>query len=186
MIEKTFNYLLGSTLMDSVTHGSVSVLIGLIFVQFYYVPIWLLLIVLVVFGILVDYDHVFYYKRKNPEIKLWNIIQLIEMYFKSIDERDEFIYHTWIHEPFGVMVVGGLSFLIFGFTPYWYLAILSTSVFAGHYLLDLVSGKMKPLAPFSNKVVIDLKILPANSFIIMSITLAAFITGLIIYFVLVL
>ncbi|MCE7741050.1 MAG: hypothetical protein GOP50_01205, partial [Candidatus Heimdallarchaeota archaeon] len=157
--------------MDSVTHGSVSVLIGLIFVQFYEVPIWLLLIVLFVFGILVDYDHVFYYKKKNPEIKLWNLPQLIKVYFKSVDERDEFIYHTWIHEPFGVVLVSGLSFLIFGFTPYWYLGILASSIYAGHYLLDLLSGKMKPLAPFTDKVVIDLGILPANSFIIMTITL---------------
>ena len=169
--------------MDSVTHGSVSVLIGIIFVQFYYTPIWLLLIVLFIFGILADYDHVFYYKRKNPEIKLWNIPQLIKIYFKTIDERDEFIYHTWIHEPFGVLVVSGLSFLIFGFTPYWYLGILATSVYVGHYILDLFSGKMRPLAPFNNKVVIDLKILPANSFIIMSITLIAFLVGLIIFLV---
>ncbi len=168
--------------MDSVTHGSVSVLIGLIFVQFYEVPIWLLLIVLFVFGILADYDHVFYYKRRNPEIKLWNLPQLIKIYFKSIDDRDEFIYHTWIHEPFGVLVISGLSWLIFGFTQYWYLGILASSVYLGHYLLDLLSGKMKPLAPFTDKVVIDLRILPANSFIIMSITLIAFLIGLIIYF----
>ncbi|MHA1197969.1 MAG: metal-dependent hydrolase [Candidatus Heimdallarchaeaceae archaeon] len=169
--------------MDSVTHGSVSVLIGLIFVQFYDVPIWLLLIVLFVFGILADYDHVFYYKKKNPEIKLWNLPQLIKVYFKSVDERDKFIYHTWIHEPFGVLVVSGLSWLIFGFTQYWYLGILASIVYAGHYLLDLLSGKMKPLSPFTDKVVIDLQILPANSFIIMSITLIAFLVGLIIYLV---
>ena len=167
--------------MDSVTHGSVSVLIGLIFVQFYTVPIWLVLIVLFIFGILIDYDHVFYYKRKNPEIKLWNIPQLIKIYFKTMDDRDEFIYHTWLHEPFGVLLVSGISWLIFGFTTYWYLAILATSAYVGHYLLDLLSGKMKPLAPFNNKVIIDLKILPANSFIIMSITLVAFLIGLIVY-----
>ena len=170
--------------MDSVTHGSVSVLIGLIFVLFYPnydAPMWLLLLVLFVFGVLADYDHVFYYKRKNPEIRLWNIPQLIKVYFRTIDERDEFISHTWIHEPFGVLVVSGISWLIFGFTQYWYLAILASAVYFGHYLLDLLSGKMKPLAPFSDKIEIDLKILPANSFIITTITLLAFLTGLILY-----
>jgi hypothetical protein len=42
--------------MDSVTHGSVSVLIGFVFIQFYSdVPLWLLLLVMFVFGVLVDY-----------------------------------------------------------------------------------------------------------------------------------
>lgn len=183
MIAKIFNSPYSSEIMDSVTHGSVAVLIGLIFVQFYTAPFWLLLLVLFVFGILPDYDHVFYYKRNNPDIKLWNIPQLIKFYFKTIDDRDEFIYHTWIHEPFGVLVVSGISFLIFGFTQYWYLGILASCVYFSHYFLDLLSGKMKPLAPFTNKVVVDLKILPANSFIIMSITLIAFLTGLIIYLI---
>lgn len=167
--------------MDSVTHGSISVLIGFIFIQFYDVPLWLLLIVMFVFGVLVDYDHVFYYKRKHPEIKLWNIPQLIKLYFKTVDERDEFIYHTWLHEPFGVLVVCGFSYLIFGFTIYPELTILASSCFVAHYLVDLISGKMKPLAPFSNKVTIDLKILPANAFTITGIALGTFLVALIIF-----
>jgi len=169
--------------MDSVSHGSVSVLVGLIFSLFYEgIPIWLLLIVMFVFGILVDYDHVFYYKRKFPEIKLWNVPQLIKIYFQTLDERDEFIYHTWLQEPFGVVVVSGLSFLIFGFTNnYFPLAILATCCYTAHYLVDLLSGKMKPLAPFKGDVTIDLKILPANSFTAASISLLAFFIGLILY-----
>ncbi|MCK4972784.1 MAG: hypothetical protein KAS52_05650 [Candidatus Heimdallarchaeota archaeon] len=169
--------------MDSVTHGSISVLIGFIFIQFYEeVPLWLLLIVMFVFGVLVDYDHVFYYKRMHPEIKLWNIPQLIKVYFKTVDERDEFIYHTWLHEPFGVLVVCGFSYLIFGLTNFYpELTILASSCFVAHYLVDLISGKMKPLAPFSSKVTIDLKILPANAFTITGIALGAFLVALIIF-----
>ena len=167
--------------MDSVTHGSISVLIGFIFIQFYDVPLWLLLIVMFVFGVLVDYDHVFYYKKKHPEIKLWNIPQLIKLYFNTVDERDEFIYHTWLHEPFGVLVVSGFSFLIFGWTNYPELTILASSCYVAHYLVDLISGKMKPLAPFSKKVKIDLKILPANAFTITGIALGTFLIALIIF-----
>ncbi len=167
--------------MDSVTHGSISVLIGFIFIQFYDVPLWLLLIVMFVFGVLVDYDHVFYYKRKHPEIKLWNISQLIKLYFKTVDERDEFIYHTWLHEPFGVLVVCGLSSLIFLAAKIPELAILASSCYVAHYLVDLISGKMKPLAPFSNKVTVDLKILPANAFTITGIALGTFLIALIIF-----
>ncbi len=167
--------------MDSVTHGSISVLIGFIFIQFYDVPLWLLLIVMFVFGVLVDYDHVFYYKRKHPEIKLWNIPQLIKLYFKTVDERDEFIYHTWLHEPFGVLVVCGFSSLIFWVANVPELAILASSCYVAHYLVDLISGKMKPLAPFSNKITIDLKILPANAFTITGIALGTFLIALIIF-----
>ncbi len=167
--------------MDSVTHGSISVLIGFIFIQFYDVPLWLLLIVMFVFGVLVDYDHVFYYKRKHPEIKLWNLPQLIKLYFKTVDERDEFIYHTWLHEPFGVLVVCGVSSLFFWLINIPELAILATSCYVAHYLVDLISGKMKPLAPFSNKVTIDLKILPANAFTITGIALGTFLIALVIF-----
>ncbi len=167
--------------MDSVTHGSISVLIGFIFIQFYDVPLWLLLIVMFVFGVLVDYDHVFYYKRKHPEIKLWNLPQLIKLYFKTVDERDEFIYHTWLHEPFGVLVVCGVSSLFFWLINIPELAILATSCYVAHYLVDLISGKMKPLAPFSNKVTIDLKILPANAFTITGIALVSFLVALFIF-----
>ncbi len=167
--------------MDSVTHGSISVLIGFIFIQFYDVPLWLLLIVMFVFGVLVDYDHVFYYKRKHPEIKLWNLPQLIKLYFKTVDERDEFIYHTWLHEPFGVLVVCGVSSLFFWLINIPELAILASSCYVAHYLVDLISGKMKPLAPFSNKVTIDLKILPANAFTITGIALGTFLIALVIF-----
>lgn len=169
--------------MDAVTHGSVSVLIGLIFVVFYHdIPIWLLLIVMFVFGILVDYDHVFYYRKNFKEIKIWNIPKLIKVYFQTLDERDDFIYHTWLHEPFGVLVVGGLSYLIFGIRgPYPELAILASCVYLGHFLLDLLSGKMKPLAPFYPKFTIDLRILPASSFTAATITLTAFLIGLLVY-----
>jgi hypothetical protein len=185
--------------MDSVTHGSISVLIGFIFIQFYDVPLWLLLVVMFVFGVLVDYDHVFYYKRKHPEIKLWNLPQLIKLYFKTVDERDEFIYHTWLHEPFGVLVVCGVSSLFFWLINipdlvvcgvsslfFWLinipeLAILASSCYVAHYLVDLISGKMKPLAPFSNKVTIDLKILPANAFTITGIALGTFLIALVIF-----
>lgn len=167
--------------MDSVTHGSISVLIGFIFIQFYDVPLWLLLIVMLVFGVLVDYDHVFYYKRKHPEIKLWNLPQLIKLYFKTVDERDEFIYHTWLHEPFGVLVVCGISSLFFWLISIPELAILASSCYVAHYLVDLISGKMKPLAPFSNKVTIDLKILPANAFTITGIALGTFLIALVIF-----
>ena len=172
--------------MDSVSHGSIAVLIGLIFIQFYEgIQIWLLLIVMFVFGVLVDYDHVFFYKKKFPDIKTWNIPQLIKVYFKTLDERDEFIYHSWLQEPFGVLVVGGISFLIFGFTnSYFPLAILATSCYAGHYLVDLLSGKMKPFAPFNNKVIIDLKLLPANSFTAAGISLVAFLVGIMLYILL--
>ena len=75
------------SLMDSVTHGSVSVLIGLIFIQFYKdTPLWLLILVMFVFGVLIDYDHVFFYKRKFPDVKIWNLPQLIKVYFKTLDE----------------------------------------------------------------------------------------------------
>ncbi len=167
--------------MDSVTHGSISVLIGFIFIQFYDVPLWLLLIVMFVFGVLVDYDHVFYYKRKHPEIKLWNLPQLIKLYFRTVDERDEFIYHTWLHEPFGVLVVCGISSLFFWLINIPELAILASSCYVAHYLVDLISGKMKPLAPFSNKVTIDLKILPANAFTITGIALGTFLIALVIF-----
>lgn len=167
--------------MDSVTHGSISVLIGFIFIQFYDVPLWLLLIVMFVFGVLVDYDHVFYYKRKHPEIKLWNLLQLIKLYFKTVDERDEFIYHTWLHEPFGVLVVCGVSSLFFWLIKIPELAILASSCYVAHYLVDLISGKMKPLAPFSNKITIDLKILPANAFTITGIALGTFLIALVIF-----
>ncbi|MCG3222924.1 MAG: metal-dependent hydrolase [Candidatus Heimdallarchaeota archaeon] len=167
--------------MDSVTHGSISVLIGFIFIQFYDVPLWLLLVVMFVFGVLVDYDHVFYYKRKHPEIKLWNLPQLIKLYFKTVDERDEFIYHTWLHEPFGVLVVCGVSSLFFWLINIPELAILASSCYVAHYLVDLISGKMKPLAPFSNKVTIDLKILPANAFTITGIALGTFLIALVIF-----
>ncbi|MHA1201887.1 MAG: metal-dependent hydrolase [Candidatus Heimdallarchaeaceae archaeon] len=167
--------------MDSVTHGSISVLIGFIFIQFYDVPLWLLLIIMFVFGVLVDYDHVFYYKRKHPEIKLWNLPQLIKLYFKTVDERDEFIYHTWLHEPFGVLVVCGVSSLFFWLINIPELAILASSCYVAHYLVDLISGKMKPLAPFSNKVTIDLKILPANAFTITGIALGTFLIALVIF-----
>lgn len=167
--------------MDSVTHGSISVLIGFIFIQFYDVPLWLLLIVMFVFGVLVDYDHVFYYKRKHPEIKLWNLPQLIKLYFRTVDERDEFIYHTWLHEPFGVLVVCGVSSLFFWLINIPELAILASSCYVAHYLVDLISGKMKPLAPFSNKVTIDLKILPANAFTITGIALGTFLIALVIF-----
>ena len=170
--------------MDSVTHGSISVLIGLIYVLFSNedVPLWLLLIVLFAFGVLVDYDHVFFYKRKNPDVKIWNIPKWIKVYFNTIDERDEFIYHTWLHEPLGVLVVSGLSFAIF-YAPGIYpsLAYLATGVYVAHYLVDLFSGKMKPLAPFNNKFVVDLKILPANSFTAAGTTLVMFLVGLIVY-----
>ncbi|MCK4844518.1 MAG: hypothetical protein KAS95_02480, partial [Candidatus Heimdallarchaeota archaeon] len=74
----------------------------------------------------------------------------------------------------------GLSYLIFGFTPYPELVILAISCYVGHFLVDLVSGKMKPLSPFNNKITIDLKILPANSFTAATLSLFAFIIGLII------
>ena len=168
--------------MDAVTHGSVSVLIGLIFVQFYPgIPIWWLLLVMFVWGILVDYDHVFYYRKKFKDVPIWNIPKWIKVYFKTLDERDEFIYHTWLQEPFGVLVVSGLSVLIFIFSPYPELAILASSCYAGHYLMDLLSGKMKPLAPFYPKFIIDLKILPASSFTAASVTLIAFFVGLVVY-----
>ena len=167
--------------MDSVTHGSISVLIGFIFIQFYDVPLWLLLVVMFVFGVLVDYDHVFYYKRKHPEIKLWNLPQLIKLYFRTVDERDDFIYHTWLHEPFGVLVVCGVSSLFFWLINIPELAILASSCYVAHYLVDLISGKMKPLAPFSNKVTIDLKILPANAFTITGIALGTFLIALVIF-----
>lgn len=169
--------------MDSVTHGSVSVLIGLIFSLFYEgIPIWLLILVMFVFGVLVDYDHYFYYKKKFPESRIWNLPKLIKIYFKTLDERDEFIYHTWLQEPFGVIVVGGLSYLLFGVTNFYPpVAILASSCFTAHYLVDLLSGKMKPLAPFNSKITIDLKILPANSFTAASISLIAFLIGLLVY-----
>jgi len=168
--------------MDSVTHGSVSVLIGLIFSLFYDgIPIWLLILVMFVFGVLVDYDHYFYYKKKFPESKIWDLPKLIKIYFQTLDERDEFIYHTWLQEPFGVILVGSLSYLLFGFTIYAPVAILASSCYVAHYLVDLLSGKMKPLAPFNNKITIDLKILPANSFTAASISLIAFLIGLIVY-----
>jgi len=167
--------------MDSVSHGSISVLIGFIFIQFYpNVPLVLLLVVMFIFGILVDYDHVFYYKRKYPEIKLWNVPNLIKIYFKTLDDRDEFIYHTWIHEPFGVLVVSGLSYLIFGFTRYPELTILAISCYIGHFLLDLLSGTMKPFAPFNTEIKIEIKILPPNSFTAATISLLAFLIVLII------
>ena len=168
--------------MDSVTHGSVSVLIGLIFVQFYSdIPIILLLVVMFVWGVLVDYDHVFYYRKQFKDVKIWNIPKWIKVYFKTLDERDDFIYHTWLQEPFGVLVLSGLSILIFIFTPFPELAILASSCAAGHYFLDLLSGKMKPLAPFNTKYTVDLKILPANSFTGASVTLVAFLVGLFVY-----
>ena len=169
--------------MDSVTHGSISVLIGLIFVQFYEgIPIWLLLIIMFVFGVLVDYDHVFFYRKKFKGVKVWNLPQLIKTYFKTLDDRDEYIYHTWIQEPFGVMVVSGISFLIFYLEgTYPELAILASCCYVGHFIMDLLSGKMKPLSPFSNKYTLDLKIFPANSFTAASFTLVAFLVGLIIF-----
>ncbi|MHA1397939.1 MAG: metal-dependent hydrolase [Candidatus Heimdallarchaeaceae archaeon] len=171
--------------MDSVTHGSVSVLIGLIFTIFNeeQVPLWLLLIVLFVFGILVDYDHYFYYKKQFPHAKVWNLPQLIKLYFKTIDDRDQFIYHTWLQEPFGVLVVSGLSFLIFKL-PNFYpsLTYLAIGVYSAHYLVDLFSGKMKPFAPFNSKITIDLKILPANSFTAAGLTLLMFLVGLFLFF----
>ena len=170
-------------LMDSVTHGSVSVLIGLIFIQFYKdTPLWLLILVMFVFGVLVDYDHVFYYKRKFPEIKIWNIPQLIKVYFDTLDDRDEFIYHTWMQEPAGIVVIGGISYLLFGVTKFYpHVAILAVSCYVGHYLIDLLSGKMKPLAPFNNKITIDLKFLPPNAFTAATISLTTFLIGLIIF-----
>ena len=103
-------------------------------------------------------------------------------YFKTVDERDEFIYHTCLHEPFGVLLVCGLSYLIFGVTNFYpELAILASSCYVAHYLVDLISGKMKPLAPFSNKITIDLKILPANAFTITGIALGTFLIALIIF-----
>ena len=134
-----------------------------------------------VWGILVDYDRVFYYRKQHKDVPIWNIPKWIKVYFKTLDERDEFIYHTWLQEPFGVLVVSGLSVLIFFFSPYPELAILASCCYAGHYLMDLISGKMKPLAPFYTKYTIDLKILPANSFTAASLTLIAFLTGLVIY-----
>ncbi|MHA1399688.1 MAG: hypothetical protein ACTSQE_05035 [Candidatus Heimdallarchaeaceae archaeon] len=166
--------------MDSVSHGSISVLIGFIFIQFYSVPLPLLLAVMFVFGILVDYDHFIFYKRLNPEVQLWNIPELIKIYFKTVDNNDENVYHTWLHEPLGVFVVSGVSFLIFGFTIYPELIILAISCYIGHFLLDLFSGKMKPMAPFKNDKIIDLQILPRNSFTAATISLVAFLTVLII------
>ena len=169
--------------MDSVTHGSVSVLIGLIFIQFYKdTPLWLLILVMFVFGVLIDYDHVFFYKRKFPDIKTWNIPQLIKVYFKTLDDRDEFIYHTWMQEPAGIVVVSGISYLLFGVTKFYPpVAILAVSCYVGHYLIDLLSGKMKPLAPFNNKITIDLKFLPPNAFTAATISLATFLIGLLIF-----
>jgi len=165
--------------MDSVTHGSVSVLIGLIFIQFYKdVPLILLILVIFVFGILIDYDHVFYYRKNYEKIKFWDIPGFIRLYFKTIDQRDRNINHSWLHEPFGVVMVSGLSYLIFGFTPYPELVILAISCYVGHFLVDLISGKMKPFSPFNNKITIDLHILPANSFTAATLSLVAFLIGL--------
>ncbi len=166
--------------MDSVSHGSISAVIGFIFIQFYEVPLWLLLVVLFVFGVLVDYDHVIFYKKIHPEVKLWNIPQLIKIYFQTVDENDEHVYHTWLHEPLGVIVVSLLGFLIFHFTKYPELSILAISCYVSHFLLDLFSGRMKPLAPFNNTKIIDWSILPRNSFTAAGISLVTFLIVIII------
>lgn len=166
--------------MDAVTHGSVSVLIGIIFIQFYQdIPFILLIATMFVFGVLVDYDHVIYYKKKYPETQLWNIPQLIKIYFRTVDTGDDFIYHTWLHEPLGVLFVSLLSYLIFvvgNFYPP--LAILAISCYVAHFIVDLFSGKMKPLAPFNEKITIELKVLPRNAFTAAGISLVTFLVGI--------
>ncbi|MHA1865139.1 MAG: metal-dependent hydrolase [Candidatus Heimdallarchaeaceae archaeon] len=164
--------------MDSVSHGSVSTLIGFIFIQFYEVPFFPLLVILFVWGVLVDYDHAIYYKRKNPEVKIWNIPQLIKIYFSTVDNNDEFIYHTWLHEPLGVLFVSAITIPIFYFSKYPEFIILAISCYFFHFLLDLFSGKMKPLAPFNEKFTINWQILPRNSFTAASISLLVFLVTL--------
>jgi len=151
--------------MDSVTHGSISVLIGIIFIQFYSgIPLFLLIATMFVFGVLVDYDHEIYYRKRFKNVQLWNIPQLIKIYFETVDENDDFIYHSWLHEPFGVIVVSIGSYLLFSVTNFYPpLTILAISCYSAHFLVDLFSGKMKPLAPFNENFVINWSILPRNS-----------------------
>ncbi len=87
-----------------------------------------------------------------------------------------------MQEPAGIVVVAGISYLLFGLTKFHPpVAILAVSCYVGHYLVDLLSGKMKPLAPFNNRITIDLKILPPNAFTAATISLATFLVGLIIF-----
>ncbi len=167
--------------MDSVTHGSISVLIGLIFNQFYFVPLPLLILVIFVFGVLIDYDHVYHYKKRFPEAQIWNIPQLIKLYFRTLeDDKDRHCYHTFMHEPFGILLVSVFSYLIFVLTGFYpELMILAISCFLAHFVIDLLSGKMKPLAPFNNKFTIELKVLPVNSFSAATISLISFLGALI-------
>ncbi|MHA2357468.1 MAG: hypothetical protein ACXABK_01695 [Candidatus Heimdallarchaeaceae archaeon] len=107
---------------------------------------------------------------------------LIKVYFKTLEDRHDFIYHTWLQEPTGVAFAGLVSYLLFGLTGFYpHVAILAVSCYVGHYMIDLLSGKMKPLAPFNNKIIIDLKILPPNAFTAAAISLATFLVGLIIF-----
>jgi len=166
--------------MDSVTHGSISVFIGIIFIQFYHgIPLVLLLVTMFVFGVLVDYDHVIYYKRRFKGVQVWNIPQLIKIYFKTVDNDDEFVYHSWLHEPLGVIVVSALAYLLFTVTNFYPpLTILAISCYIAHFIVDLLSGKMKPLAPFNEKFIIDWSIFPRHSLTGTGISLITFIVGI--------
>ncbi len=164
--------------MDAISHASVSVLIAFIFIQFYTVPFFLVLLVTFFWGVFLDYDHFFHYQRKYPGTQPWNIPKMIKIYFQTLKERDEHIYHTWLHEPFGLVVISAFTVALFvGTNFYPELTILALSCLFTHFIIDLLSGKMKPLAPFSEKYTLELKILPPNHFTAASISLITFLSA---------
>lgn len=99
-----------------------------------------------VFGTLLDLDEIVGTLQKKSKYNLRNES------FKELDKGD---LRTWIHEPFGFIIVGitlGILFAIF-LKPYYFLLIIIP--YALHIIMDYLTihKAASPLAPFSKKTI---------------------------------
>jgi len=97
-----------------------------------------------VFGVLVDFDGmVKAWKRRSNNrfgIKAW----------KKADKGD---LRSWLHEPFGFILIGMPAALVFAFFMKPYYFFLAIIPYALHIIMDYLTihDGVSPLAPFSKK-----------------------------------
>lgn len=85
-----------------------------------------------VFGVLIDLDHLFVSRVRLKSKKFW---------LSDPTHCD----HSWLHEPFGLLAIATFSLVINSWVPLLFYGI--------HFIIDqfVLRAKNKPLAPFSKK-----------------------------------